>query len=169
LYDKSRVTHEAEDGQASKPLCDQFQGFVQERAPWFAGKIEKFNWARQVTFERRLSKQFSKGRCWLLGDAAHQTSPVGVQSFNVGLREAEEFATVLEPLYDGVRQPEVAKAYDRRWREHWHQLFGSNGWPKMYGDVDDWVKRRAARIVSCCPASGNQLGQLLKQVELALP
>src|SRR6266700_2525954 len=62
---------------------------TQRRAPWFSATIDEIVWCTQVAFEHRLVKQFGRGRCWLAGDAAHQTSPVGAQSMNVGFCEAE--------------------------------------------------------------------------------
>ena len=45
-----------------------------------------------------LAKQFGRNRCWLAGDAAHQTGPVGVQSMNVGFCEAEALSSALHKI-----------------------------------------------------------------------
>src|SRR5207244_9843887 len=68
----------------------QVEELVRNRAPWFEGSIGEIDWRTEVQFESGVSRQFGQGHCWLVGDAAHQTGPVGMQSMNVGLREAAE-------------------------------------------------------------------------------
>ena len=61
---------------------------LRQRAPWFKAKIEGFGWSTDVEFQPRLARRYGKERCWLAGDAAHQTGPAGMQSMNVGLIES---------------------------------------------------------------------------------
>ncbi len=166
---KQRRSFWIDDPEANRRIEQYLQRFVRERAPWFTAKVKDFDWVSQVQFERRLVKQFGSGQCWLVGDAAHQTSPVGVQSVNVGLREAEELADVLSNRLHGGATAEVSGSWNRRWREEWEQLLGQKSAPKVPENADDWLKRCAARILPCIPASGSELAQGLKQVQLDLP
>ncbi len=58
---------------------------AKQRAPWFTAGVKEITWCTEVVFEQRVAKHFGRERCWLAGDAAHQTGPVGVQSMNVGM------------------------------------------------------------------------------------
>jgi 2-polyprenyl-6-methoxyphenol hydroxylase-like FAD-dependent oxidoreductase len=85
---------------AAEPLLNEriragIQRLAKQRAPWFVSKVNEINWCSQVVFQQGLAREFGRGRCWLAGDAGHQTGPVGVQSMNAGLGEAQELATCL--------------------------------------------------------------------------
>ena len=93
---------------------------------------------------------------------------MGVQSFNVGLSEADELVGALKNTF---RDPgrNVPEAWNQRWREEWQHLLGLKGAPRTLDGADDWVKRRASRMLPCFPASGDDLGQLLAQLQLTYP
>lgn len=137
---------------------------LQERAPWFSGRVGEFGWSSDVQFERRLARPCGDGRCWLAGDAAHQTSPIGVQSMNVGLREAEELAVTLRRILREKAPLDLLQTYDRARRDEWQQLLGSGVAPKA--EADAWVKAHANAILPCVPASGPDLALLLSQLSL---
>ncbi len=156
------------------PVVDQqtkqhLQKLIQERAPWFTGNLKDLDWVSRVQFERRLAQRFGDGRCWLVGDAAHQTGPVGMQSFNVGLREADELAEAMHNTLRNGAAGRVFEVCEREWREEWQQLLGLKGALKVPGDADDWVKRRAAKILPCLPASGGDLVRCARQLQIELP
>jgi 2-polyprenyl-6-methoxyphenol hydroxylase-like FAD-dependent oxidoreductase len=71
---------------------------AKKRAPWFTAGVKEITWCTEVVFEQRVAKQFGRDRCWLAGDAAHQTGPVGVQSMNVGMAEAVTLAGSLRRI-----------------------------------------------------------------------
>lgn len=137
------------------------------RAPWFSNPIDEVLWCKQVVFEHRLAKQFGKGRCWLVGDAAHQTGPVGVQSMNVGLAEAQDLAAILQKILRGEKSLKSLDKYDRQRREEWRQLLGLAHDFKANGHATSWVQARASRILSCLPGSGEDLKQLASDLGLA--
>lgn len=139
------------------------------RMPWQRKAFERLEWSGVRTFRHTVVDRFGKGRVWLAGDAAHATSPLGVQSLNVGLYEARELA---ETIADCVRagSPELLSArYEPRRRAEWHRLLASEPTAPLSPRVPDWVKRHFAKIVSSLPASGDDLDDLLDQLGLALP
>ena len=136
---------------------------IRERAPWFAPKVKKLIWAKEVRFERRLAGEFSTGRCWLAGDAAHQTSPIGVQSLNVGLREAEELAPVLKSRFCGESSAMECARWNESWRKEWLQLLGLRNLASA--NANEWVQRRLLKIPPCLPAAGRQLTEMLGQIK----
>ena len=86
---------------AQKSADERIRQYVQKmakaRAPWFSAGVKEITWCTEVVFEHRVAKQFGRDRCWLAGDAAHQTGPVGVQSMNVGMAEAATLAGSFAP------------------------------------------------------------------------
>jgi 2-polyprenyl-6-methoxyphenol hydroxylase-like FAD-dependent oxidoreductase len=141
---------------------------VRERAPWFEGRIEELDWSTDVEFHPRMANRFGQERCWLVGDAAHQTSPAGMQSMNLGLVEADQLSAALIKVLRGKVGPEALLAYDECSRKEWRRLLGLESSLRPGAKTDPWVKEHASTILSCLPASGEDLAQLLKGLELEL-
>jgi 2-polyprenyl-6-methoxyphenol hydroxylase-like FAD-dependent oxidoreductase len=136
------------------------------RAPWFSYDVDEILWCKHVVFEHRLAKQFGQGRCWLIGDAAHQTGPVGVQSMNVGLTEAEELAAVLQKIIRDEKSLKLLQKFEQQRRDEWRELLGLSDSFKPNGQPMSWLLRRAPRILSCLPASGDDLKRLAQSLGL---
>jgi 2-polyprenyl-6-methoxyphenol hydroxylase-like FAD-dependent oxidoreductase len=140
---------------------------IRERAPWFTAEVSKIHWRMAVKFEQRLARSFGSDRCWLAGDAAHMTGPVGGQSMNVGLREAAQLAEILAGNLRGSSSRDALAAYGSQRLNEWQQLLGVGG-PHLatVGDVSPWIADRLERIVPCVPASGVHLAALVRQLGL---
>jgi 2-polyprenyl-6-methoxyphenol hydroxylase-like FAD-dependent oxidoreductase len=155
---------------AEKLLNDNIRHNVERlahsRAPWFSHEIDEILWCKQVFFQHRLAKQFGKGRCLLIGDSAHQTGPVGVQSMNVGLTEAEELTAILHKIIFEQKSLKLLQKYERQRRDEWRPLLGLEHDFKPNGNAAPWVHRRAPRILSCLPGSGEDLRQMAKALGL---
>ncbi len=120
-------------------------------------------------FEHRLTGRFGQENAWLAGDASHLASPVGAQSMNVGLREAADLAHHLGRVFREHQPLSVLDTYETTWRSEWRRLLGARGHPSPSAATGTWVRRHAARIPPCLPASGDDLDALLRQIGLALP
>jgi 2-polyprenyl-6-methoxyphenol hydroxylase-like FAD-dependent oxidoreductase len=137
---------------------------LHDLAPWFQNQIQEIVWTADVQFHPRLARQFGRNLCWLAGDAAHQTGPVGMQSMNLGFREAADLVDVLTQILRKDASRELLKTYDRaHWHEWWQLLGFKSGSPSADG-ASEWVRRRASKIVGSIPASGTELTSLLKQL-----
>src|SRR5215468_1542047 len=64
-------------------------------------KIEKVNWFSTYHVHHRVTKNFRKGRAFLLGDAAHIHSPAGGQGMNTGIGDAINLAWKLKAVLAG--------------------------------------------------------------------
>jgi 2-polyprenyl-6-methoxyphenol hydroxylase-like FAD-dependent oxidoreductase len=142
---------------------------VAERSPWFKGAIHDIGWSTDVEFGRRLAKRFGQQRCWLAGDAAHQTGPAGMQSMNSGLAEAEQLAGLIRKVQIEKAPLDLLETYHHTGRQEWEQLLGLNRQIEAGPEAHPWVRERSARILPCIPASGNDLSRLASQIGLALP
>ena len=122
-----------------------------------------------VRFERRLAATFGSHHIWLAGDAAHLAGPVGVQSMNIGLREAVDLAgTMHDLLRDGASQEQL-NDYNAKRLAEWRLMLGSGGSLKPKEKTDPWVSGIADRLLPCLPASGDDLIRLAQQLHLEMP
>lgn len=144
----------------------QLQAFLRKRVPWFETPIKEIDWSATVQFERRLARRFGQDRCWLAGDAAHQTGPAGVQSMNIGLSEAEDLADKLAAILRGRASLETLENYNLERHGEWQRLLGAGLAPT--DQASPWVKQRASKILTCLPASGAELVALAGQLGLTL-
>ncbi len=164
--DKDRVGVQL--GAARFPILEEnsLRKFIAERSPWFDGTIDTIIWRILVQFESRLAESFGRDRMWLAGDAGHLTGPAGMQSMNVGLREGWELAgTIADCLRNGGSIDRL-EAYSRDRTTEWRSLLGTDGGLQSEDDSNPWLSARAKRLLPCLPASGHELDQFAKQLNL---
>jgi 3-(3-hydroxy-phenyl)propionate hydroxylase len=70
------------------------------------------------TFHAALAQTFSKGRVFLLGDAAHLMPPFGGQGMNCGLRDAHNLSWKLQLVLQGLASPALLETYSQERHEH---------------------------------------------------
>jgi 2-polyprenyl-6-methoxyphenol hydroxylase-like FAD-dependent oxidoreductase len=137
-------------------------------APWYEAKVTEITWGGRVRFEPALASHFGTGRCWLVGDAAHVTGPVGVQSMNEGLREAHDLGSRLARVLKTEAPRALLESYETERRAVWKQLLGLAPAVAPGAKVETWVADRAERILACVPASGADLTALMQQIGLEI-
>ncbi len=74
------------------------------------------------TFHAALAQSFSKGRVFLLGDAAHLMPPFGGQGMNCGLRDAHNLSWKLQLVLQGLASPKLLDTYSQERHEHVAQM-----------------------------------------------
>jgi 2-polyprenyl-6-methoxyphenol hydroxylase-like FAD-dependent oxidoreductase len=144
------------------------QHSVDHRAPWFGGRASQVLWCTEVAFEPRVARKFGRGRSWLAGDAAHQAGPVGAQSMNMGLTEAQSLAGRLEQILQKKGGPDLLQEYEQQQLQAWRQLLGLAGGLNPTAETSPWVAKRRQRLLACLPAHGEGLGRLASQIHLTL-
>lgn len=156
-------------GDAAFPVlaAAELEPLLKARAPWFKGSIEEIHWRICVRFERRLASAFGKGRLWLAGDSGHMTGPVGVQSMNVGFREAYDLAGRIAAILRHEKQLGDLEAYSIERITEWRQLLGLDAALSPGFDTDPWIAERAPNLLACLPASGKDLEHLARQLKLS--
>jgi 2-polyprenyl-6-methoxyphenol hydroxylase-like FAD-dependent oxidoreductase len=166
--EKDRWTTASLDQALNEEIRSGLERLIARRAPWFTASIGAIGWSKHVSFEGRLVQKFGSGRCWLVGDAAHQTGPVGVQSLNVGMAEGELLAQALQKRLREEGPVDTLPAFESAQQNEWRQLLGQGGRIGAGGDADAWVRQRCARILPCLPGSGEDLARLAGQLRLEL-
>jgi 2-polyprenyl-6-methoxyphenol hydroxylase-like FAD-dependent oxidoreductase len=155
---------------ASPNVDARIRGYVEKvterRAPWFKARVNEIAWCTEVAFEQRVASRFGRNRCWLAGDAAHQTGPAGVQSMNAGFLEGQKLASMIEKILREHAPLKLLEAYEREQQDEWRRLLGAVGSLRPRPDTDPWVRDHANRILPCLPATGADLVRLAGQLKL---
>ncbi|MGO9113813.1 MAG: FAD-dependent oxidoreductase [Thermoguttaceae bacterium] len=142
------------------------RALIAERAPWFKGTIGEMDWRVAVRFEHRLANAFGKDRIGLAGDAAHLTGPVGMQSMNIGLREARDLAEVIGEVLHGGEPAEHLGLYNVRSLARWRHLLGLDDGLQCSNRALPWVCQRKERFQSCIPACDRDFAELAERIGL---
>jgi 2-polyprenyl-6-methoxyphenol hydroxylase-like FAD-dependent oxidoreductase len=150
-------------GEDSEGLAKMLEKRVSDKAPWFKGRVKEVHWMGHSRFQRRLAARFAQGRCRLIGDAAHQTGPIGVQSMNLGLLEAVEVADDVIEMTTGLESSEHGLGWGMRSRQRWLGLLGVSGCALHAHFANAWLDERATRLIPCLPASLDELSSFLSQ------
>lgn len=164
---KSRLSVQIGERVFPHLTVDYLTHMIETRAPWFKGAIGDVNWSLIVRFERRLASCFGAGRVWLAGDSGHLCGPAGVQSMNIGLREASDLAERFAGVLKGGQPLSVLEQYDAERRAEWRRMLGLEGGLTPTDAATPWVRANAGTILASLPASGANLQRLAAQVGLA--
>lgn len=87
-------------------------------APWCDSERIRIERTAVYRFHAREAKRFSKGRCFIAGDAAHITPPFAGQGLVAGLRDAANLAWKLAGVVRGQSSEQVLDSYDTERRPH---------------------------------------------------
>jgi 2-polyprenyl-6-methoxyphenol hydroxylase-like FAD-dependent oxidoreductase len=165
---KSRLLVQFRDEPYPHVSDERLTEYIQERAPWFDAEITEVEWSAAIRFERRLAEPFGRGRGWLVGDAAHIALPVGIQSMNIGLREASDLVAKMDQVLRAGAVLDTLESYNDERIAEWKNLLGLSSRVESKAGADPWIERNASRIPTCLPASGADLEALLGQVGLQI-
>lgn len=156
-------------GDAAFPVlaAAELEPLLRDRAPWFKGSIDEIHWRICVRFERRLASAFGKGRLWLAGDAGHMTGPVGVQSMNVGFREAYDLSGRIAAILRHDTQMDDLETYTLERTVEWRRLLGQDAELAPDDAANPWIADHASQLLACIPASGKDLEVLAGQLKLS--
>ena len=156
------------DASTHASTMPRLQELLARRAPWFKAKPVEIYWSTMALFEWRLARRFGTANVWLAGDAAHQAAPAGVHSMNGGIREARELASRMSRILKAGASPALLEEFGRESHADWQGLLGAGRDLRALPGADPWVAANRARILSCMPASGDDLAPLLAQLHLAM-
>jgi 2-polyprenyl-6-methoxyphenol hydroxylase-like FAD-dependent oxidoreductase len=165
--DRARFSFQVDS--TDEPLDqERLVALMGQRATWLKCEPGEIAWKTHTHFERRVADRFGAGRIWLAGDAAHITGPAGVQSMNVGLREARDLAERISGILKEDAPTSTLDAYRDERRAEWDSLLLTGRQIAAGPESPDWARDNAARLLPCVPASGDDLASLLQQVDLRL-
>ncbi|MEZ5964471.1 MAG: NAD(P)/FAD-dependent oxidoreductase [Planctomycetota bacterium] len=164
--EKSRELVMPGEGYGDELSVEHLRELLAARTPWFSGGIDGIRWSDFVRFEGRLADSFGHGRVWLAGDAGHMTGPAGIQSMNVGLREAWDLGNHLADILQDRATPAVLEDYGQARTREWRRLLGLEGGLRATAHTDPWIASQRHLLPSCIPASGADYARLAAQLGL---
>jgi 2-polyprenyl-6-methoxyphenol hydroxylase-like FAD-dependent oxidoreductase len=162
----SRFSFQIGVGMEQAPGQTQLRQLLASRMPWYGRDVHGFEWSGSAAFYPSLAERFGEGRVWLAGDAAHSTGPLGAQSLNVGMQEAHDLALRMAELVDRPSVGRLGHDYGAQRRLQWQQLFGLGPSKPSVVRAQDWVKRNMTMLLPSLPAAGDDLDDLLDQLQV---
>ena len=165
---RCRWGFQIQDASEHEASMERLEQLVTARAPWWTARPIQIYWSTLALFEGRLARSLGTGGIWLAGDAAHQAAPFGVHSLNSGLVEARELAARISAIRRAWEAPSRLEEFATETHEAWQRLLGADRTVRALPGADPWVRQSAERIVSCIPASGDDLEPLLEQIGLTI-
>lgn len=87
---------------------------------------------------------------------------------NVGMAEGATLAGALRKILRDKAGLNLLETCNREWQDEWRRLLGLTGGLKPRSETSPWVSERRARILSCLPASHEDLAPLAGQMGLDL-
>lgn len=92
------------------PSLEYIDAIIKQRVNKDFG-AKKLFWSSVFHIQYKQASFFSKGRCFLAGDAAHVHSPIGGQGMNTGLQDVYNLAWKLALVYHGHAHPALLNTY----------------------------------------------------------
>ena len=87
-------------GDPAQPTLAEIQAVIEQRGPQGLRAHDPI-WLSRFRINERKVKDYSQGRVFLAGDAAHVHSPAGGQGMNTGMQDAIALAAALVPALAG--------------------------------------------------------------------
>ena len=120
--------------------------------------VHDMRWAAQFAMHKRVTRRLADGRRFLMGDAAHLSSPIAGEGLNSALMDAANIAWKLALVLRGAATPTLLASYaaERSLADH-HVL-----------EVSDSLHRRVMDLVAACaggyvpPANPPRRAQMLE-------
>ena len=93
-----------------KPTMKQFATILEKAVP-VTVKLDDLRWSSMYQISHRIVNQYSLGRVFLAGDAAHIHPPVGGQGLNTGIQDVYNLAWKIALVLKGRAKTELLDSY----------------------------------------------------------
>jgi 2-polyprenyl-6-methoxyphenol hydroxylase-like FAD-dependent oxidoreductase len=109
---RARLIGTVRDERAGRPETLRFEDVSRRAIDSLKLEVKQVNWFSTYHVHHRVTESFSRGRAFLLGDAAHIHSPVGGQGMNTGIGDAVNLAWKLAAVLQGRAPEELLASYE---------------------------------------------------------
>jgi 2-polyprenyl-6-methoxyphenol hydroxylase-like FAD-dependent oxidoreductase len=102
---------ESKNQEQGEVLYEEIEREIKDKAE-LALEISDVRWFSLYKVHSRRVNKFSKGRCFVAGDAAHIHSPAGAQGMNTGIQDAYNLAWKLALVIKGIAAESLLETYN---------------------------------------------------------
>ncbi|KAI9283969.1 FAD binding domain-containing protein [Umbelopsis sp. AD052] len=173
-HDKTEAVSQGIQKHQSVTL-EQLQEMIDQRSGVFKIKAENPQWLAKFGVNERKANGFRRGRCFIVGDAAHCHSPAGGQGLNVGLQDAYSLAWKISSVlknaaknpeelldsYYNERSPYVDATIDITGRVARNMVA-----PTM---ISDFLRSSVLPLALNVPYLHNKVGYFVQQIYVTIP
>jgi 2-polyprenyl-6-methoxyphenol hydroxylase-like FAD-dependent oxidoreductase len=156
-----------------EPTLAEVQALIDRRAP---GGIVASDpvWLSGFRINERKVRDYSAGRVFLAGDAAHIHSPAGGQGMNTGMQDAFNLAWKLALVATGkAAAPALLPSYSIERSAVGDMVLANAGRmtaaATLRGDIKQGVRNFLASLVLQVPAVQRRIGQTMTELTIAYP
>jgi 2-polyprenyl-6-methoxyphenol hydroxylase-like FAD-dependent oxidoreductase len=147
----ARLIGTVRDERAEHPETLKFEDVSHRAIQNMQVEVKEVSWFSTYRVHHRVTEHFRKGRCFLLGDAAHVHSPAGGQGMNTGLGDAINLAWKLKAVLAGQASEALLDTYETERRAFARKLVATTD--KAFtlataeGRLADFVRTRLAPLI----------------------
>ena len=147
----ARLIGTVRDERAEHPETLKFEDVSHRAIQNMQVEVKQVSWFSTYRVHHRVTEHFRKGRCFLLGDAAHIHSPAGGQGMNTGLGDAINLAWKLKAVLAGQASEALLDTYETERRAFARKLVATTD--KAFtlataeGRLADFVRTRLAPLI----------------------
>ena len=147
----ARLIGTVRDERAEHPETMKFEDVSHRAIQNMQVEVQQVSWFSTYRVHHRVAEHFRKGRCFLLGDAAHIHSPAGGQGMNTGLGDAINLAWKLKAVLAGQASEALLDTYETERRAFARKLVATTD--KAFtlataeGRLADFVRTRLAPLI----------------------
>jgi FAD binding domain len=147
----ARLIGTVRDERAEHPEKLKFEDVSRRAIQNMKVEVKQVSWFSTYRTHHRVTEHFRKGRCFLLGDAAHVHSPAGGQGMNTGLGDAINLAWKLKAVLAGQASDALLDTYEVERRAFARKLVVTTDkaftFATAEGRVADLVRTRLAPMI----------------------
>ena len=130
-------------------------------------------WLASFRINERKVKDYSKGRVFLAGDAAHVHSPAGGQGMNTGMQDAFNLAWKLALVIKGSARPTLFDSYSPERTAVGEQVLRNAGRmtevATMRNPMLQGIRNTVARFASSLPFVQHKMANQLSEMDIGYP
>ncbi|KAI9288478.1 FAD binding domain-containing protein [Umbelopsis sp. AD052] len=154
---------------------EELQTLIDQRSGYFKMKAENPQWITKFGINERRANGFRRGRCFIMGDAAHCHSPAGGQGMNLGLQDAYNLAwKISSVLKNTVPNPEelLDSYYEERYPLVDTTIDGSGRMGRtvmQHTMLSSFMRSLVLPLAFTIPSIHDKVGFTLQQLWVTIP